>query len=200
MSSRHWNQPSEPAVLFAASIGILLIGSVSIRLLSLLGFPFAKVLVELVLVIALYGAFPERGGRKWSLRSVVAMLVLGSALVSGWVFSLSPSHNEQASFDPAGPLSGTDLVHLLVGVGVVAPLYEEKLVRFLMLRGLVSLGPVASTLLVSSLFAIAHEKAMVWSFLASVVFCIAAFRGFTSGQRAVAHGLCNLGILAWHLG
>nr|WP_246371784.1 CPBP family glutamic-type intramembrane protease [Lysobacter penaei] len=128
------------------------------------------------------------------------MLVLGSALVSGWVFSLSPSHNEQASFDPAGPLSGTDLVHLLVGVGVVAPLYEEKLVRFLMLRGLVSLGPVASTLLVSSLFAIAHEKAMVWSFLASVVFCIAAFRGFTSGQRAVAHGLCNLGILAWHLG
>ena len=84
---------------------------------------------------------------------------------------------------------------------MAAPLFEEKVVRHLLLTGAAHyLGKVIASVSVSALFAWVHVEGMIFAFLFSMALCIGVYM-FKLGtlQRSLIHGLINLVITHWVL-
>jgi len=157
----------------------------------------AKPAAELILSALLLMFYPDVGYRRWTWRLLWALLLGALALVLTWIVAFAWGRTQ--FLDIRSVEMSTIVVTLLGGV-VITPIFEEKVVRDLLLRGLSQMaGPVLSALLVSLAFALAHEGAMVWTFIVSICLCVMALRWRVSTlQRAAVHGSMNLLIFLWY--
>lgn len=89
----------------------------------------------------------------------------------------------------------------IISLGVIAPLYEEKLVRHVLLRGAAQVfGGWAAILATSIAFALVHAGNFLFSLVFGMVLAWLALRkGIDTVQRAVIHGTYNLAVFGWYL-
>ena len=148
---------------------------------------------EVALAVVLFWMFPERGGIKWSLMTATLLLGCAVALGFAWIagvglWQVTAAHEE---------IWRAGLPYLLVGFAskvLIAPLFEEKVVRNLLLCGAIPwLGSLWASLIVSVLFGIVHPHTPVFAFFFSLVLCWLAVRWHVNSyQRAAIHGALNL--------
>lgn len=188
---------SESGWLLLAGITASFVCSGLIELSSRAGVVGAKPLIELLLALVLLRRYPESCAIRWSGRLIVILCAGGAALALAWIplFALGNTR----FFDP-GHASTIALVVGLASSVVAAPLYEEKVVRHLILRGVTGyIGPYWASLLISLAFGLIHTGAMLWTFLVSLVLCWCALaKGLGSTQRALIHGVMNAMIMLWY--
>lgn len=164
---------------------------------DILGVAGAKPAAELLIVAILFVLYPDVDCRRWTWRLLFVLALATLALVFTWIAVFAWGRTRFVDIHSVE--TPIILVTLLGGV-VITPIFEEKVVRDLLLRGLNQMaGPVISTLLVSLAFALAHHGSMVWTFIVSISLCVMALRWRVSTlQRAVVHGLMNLLIYLWY--
>ncbi|MNV28321.1 CAAX amino terminal protease self- immunity [compost metagenome] len=161
--------------------------------------PFSRPAVELTIFVVLQFAFPDQKGMSWGLRSIAAFIAFGIFLASLWVLLFAYPSIQRTEFKELANVPVLPLLQGLAATAVTAPLFEEKVVRHMLLRGLSGLHSILSSAMVSALFAFAHKGSFLWAFLASMILCFAAIRlRMTTTQRAVSHGLCNVIITSWY--
>lgn len=80
-----------------------------------------------------------------------------------------------------------------VNISFIIPYFEEVVVRKYLFVGLWKfVGFLASALLVSAAFGLAHSGAMLWAFCFSLFMCYLVYRDIDTANRAVLHGAFNL--------
>lgn len=197
----------ENKVIFAAVIWV----SVSFggMVLSDAGVYGAKSVAETIALIAMIALFPDEPRRTWSAYRMGACLAVALAFLAAWIVIHGEPQADGFDFPRAKDFRTIDVVAGFVATGVIAPLFEEKLARHLALRGIHGMvGPAVSryvapgmvaSLIVSTLFALAHPSLMPLAFLLSLTLCLLALKyEFDLAQRALIHGLLNSGIMAWY--
>ena len=156
-----------------------------------------KPVVELLLAVILIRFFPEELTARWSLRLVLGLVLLGVGLASFWVVAIAWGNTR---FPDISTFSAIAVITGVVSSVLTAPVYEEKVVRHLLLQG--ASGYVnhwVAAVLVSAVFALAHQGSMAWSFLFSMVMCWLAIIGKIGVmQRAIVHGIVNALIMLWY--
>jgi membrane protease YdiL (CAAX protease family) len=188
---------SESAGLFlAGSLGSLLCGAM-VALMSHVGAVGAKPLAELLVALVLMKLYPEVNIVRWSSRLFLLLCAIGAALALAWVAIFAWGNTQ--FFD----IANASVIALVVGCSsavLTAPIFEEKVVRHLLLQGAVGIiGRWWASLFVSAVFALVHTGAMIWAFAVSMVLCwFALAKGFSSAQRAVVHGVVNAIIMLWY--
>ena len=158
----------------------------------------AKPLTELLLAVILLKLYPEPHVASWTLKRAAALLLLGCSLAIFWVVVFAWGRTRFPD------LAGGSEVAVLVGLSssiVTAPIFEEKVVRNLLLRGGAILAtPWLSAVVVSAVFSLVHRNAVAWSFILSMVLCwLALSKNIGTLQRAVVHGAVNAIVMAWYL-
>ena len=89
--------------------------------------------------------------------------------------------------------SPVDYANYFASAVLIAPIYEEAIVRRWMFFGAAEwIGWSASALLVSALFALTHSSIPLFAFMFSLGMCFLAWRGVKTLDRAVFHGSYNL--------
>lgn len=160
----------------------------------------SKSLAEVATFIVLIGLYPEPQGRRWSFNSVVAFLLTGVAIGAVWVGFIGVRlANSEASEWTNFPFS---LVVLgFINACITAPLFEEKIVRHLLFRGIEDkTNSFLASIIVSIIFAIPHMGSVIWAFFVSMVLCWLTVRWvLNTWQRAIVHGSINLLIMLWSL-
>ncbi|TIE18297.1 CPBP family intramembrane metalloprotease [Stenotrophomonas maltophilia] len=186
--------------IFAAAIATVAVGATQGVLDSFNVFG-SKAVTELLAFLACVWLFPNEPGRRWNFW--LLPVLVGAGLICGalWIAfaELPPGH----ASNPI-PLNEVPFKFYLLGIVtscVVAPLFEEKVVRHLFLDGASHyFGKVAGAIIVSALFAAVHVDAVVSSFIYSVILCIGAIVfGLNTFQRSIIHGVINLSIMHWAL-
>jgi len=164
---------------------------------GVLGLLGATPLAELLVAAILFKFYPEKSAVRWSGKEVVALLSFGSVLAMFWVVVFAWGNT---IFSDPSDVSGAALFIGAFSAIVAAPIYEEKVVRHLLLQGLSGLTrPWISAILVSLIFALVHKGAVVWSFIVSIVLCwLALARGVGTLQRAIVHGTINALVMLWY--
>ncbi len=162
-----------------------------------LGIFGAKPLAEMLLALTLLHFYPEHNERPWSIRLVAALIGLALALVFVWIVVFAWG---KVRFVDVSALEPGTIILTLISAVITAPIFEEKVVRGLLAQGLASFTtPLTSAALVSLVFALTHDGAMLWSFMVSMLFCALVFRWrLNVFQRSLTHGLLNLMILLWY--
>lgn len=157
----------------------------------------AKPAVELLLAVILIWFFPEEPTASWSLKRVLCLVAIGAALALFWVTVIAWGNTR---FPDLSSFSTTAIVTGVVSSVVTAPIYEEKAVRHLLLKGASGYtNRWVAAILVSAVFALAHQGAMVWSFLVSMVLCwLAIAKNIGVMQRSIVHGTINALIMLWY--
>ena len=157
----------------------------------------SKPIAELLVAVVLFWIYPEKNDVRCSGKQTIQLISFGAALALFWivvfawgrtVFPVLPSGSELAIF--IGVLSAV----------FTAPLFEEKVVRHLLLVGGAGLTrPWVSAILVSVAFAVVHKGSVAWSFAFSLVLCwLALARGMGTLQRAIIHATVNALIVLWY--
>lgn len=160
--------------------------------------------------IVLMVAFPYEKSGAWTFTKVLASLLIVAGLVAGWFVAYALPYASTFEFPAISELRLIDVVAGFVATGLIAPLFEEKLTRHLALRGIMGvmhpaitryISPaLAATLIVSTIFALAHSKLMIFSFIASLALCTLCLKyQFGLLQRVLIHGLYNIAVMAWYL-
>ena len=129
-------------------------------------------------VFALLGVmYPEHGKRRLDLRVVATMVATGFALFAVWfAFSALPEIEETTFLDLAD-VGTNNLLLGLLAAGVAAPLFEEKVVRHLLLEGFSKVtGYLLGAILVSAVFGLVHQQTMIWAFVGSLIFSAMSVR------------------------
>lgn len=152
---------------------------------------------ELLVALVLFWLYPEKGRTRYSWVQVLRLIGIGIALALFWIFAFAWGR----TVFPVLP-SGSEvavIVGLMTAV-ITAPLFEEKIVRYLLLEGGAGfIGPWAASILVSLLFALAHQGSVIWSFVFSLAMCwLALARKVGTLQRAIIHGTVNAIIFGWY--
>lgn len=188
--SRGWE------LLLAAGLGTLAGGLIA-KAGASAGWVAASPAAEGLCAAVLLWLYPEKDGRRWSLGLVAVLLLSAGLLFAFWVAVFAWGRTQ---FTEIGDYERALLVATLVKFTIAAPIFEEKIVRDLLLRGLADMMPVAvAVVLVSAAFALAHMTTMVWAFIVSVVLSIMAIKWRVSTlQRATVHGVINLLVLLWY--
>lgn len=190
--------------LFATSASLFWAGILStiaaaglIWLAKKVGVVGAKPLAELLLALILIRMFPEGPKTGWSPKLVLSLFALGSALSLFWIAVVAWGNTR---FPDLSTVSTAAIVTGLLSAVITAPIYEEKVVRHLLLQGLSGYtNRWLAAVLVSAIFAIAHQNAMIWSFFVSLVLCwLAIAKSISVMQRAIVHGTINLLIMLWY--
>jgi len=197
----------ENKVIFAALVWV----SVSFggMVLSDAGVYGAQSVAEIIALIAMVALFPDEPRRKWSIYRMVACVATALGFLAAWIVIHGEPQADGFDFPRTRDFRTIDVVAGFVATGIVAPLFEEKLARHLALRGIHGMvGPavsryvapgVVASLIVSTIFALAHPSLMPLAFLLSLALCHLALKyEFDLVQRAVIHGLLNSGIMAWY--
>lgn len=189
---------SEASRLLLVGVIGSLICSGLIELLGCASAAGAKPLVELLVALVLLRRYPEAAVVRWTGGLVSILCIIGLALTLAWVAFFAWGNTR---FFDAGSVSAPALAVGMVGAVVTAPIYEEKVVRHLLLQGAAGfIGRWGAALLISVVFGLIHTGAMVWTFLVSLVLCwLALAKGLTSTQRAIVHGTVNAMIMLWYL-
>ncbi|MGE8452857.1 MAG: type II CAAX prenyl endopeptidase Rce1 family protein [Pseudomonadales bacterium] len=189
----------ERSAMLVAGIGAVLLAGILSALGRHLDVPFSRPTVELMIFLFLHFTFPDQKGMKWGPRSTVSCVALGILLASLWVLFFAYPSIQRTEFKDLTDVPVLPLLQGLLSTALTAPLFEEKVARHLLLRGLGGLHYIASSVMVSALFAFAHKGAFLWAFLASMILCMTAIKlRMTTTQRAVSHGLCNVIITSWY--
>ncbi|MNV54650.1 CAAX amino terminal protease self- immunity [compost metagenome] len=129
------------------------------------------------------------------------VVLLGIGLLSGalWIIFIGLPARYETNYIPFGEIPVNFYILGLITSCVVAPLFEEKVVRHLLLDGVSHyFGRVLSIIMVSVVFAEVHVGAVTSSFFYSILLCICV-HSFRLGtvQRSIIHGAINLAITQW---
>lgn len=196
-----WKPADKPENrIFVAATSTVVVGGAQSFLNSFDVFG-SKAMVEFAAYLVCMWFFPTEQRAVWSVRLILALIAIG--IIGGilWVAVVGyPQRNELhfLTWDQV-PISYY-LLGLVTGC-VVSPLFEEKIVRNLLLSGASQyLGKFLASLAVSALFAWVHTDGMVFAFVASIALC-AGFYVFKldTVQRSVIHGFVNFVITHWVL-
>ena len=183
------------------AIGVAVLATVLVVplriLLGRLGVDGGTPISELLIAVVLLCIYPEQNGRAWSFRLVAALIAGGVLLGMSWVIFAAMTDN--AVFPKLEEIPSRAIWLGLLSAVVTAPLYEEKVVRQLLLDGISSLtGFLVGALVVSVMFGLAHHGTMVWAFIFSMALCWSISRfGLNTYQRAIIHGVSNLVSMSW---
>lgn len=192
--------PSPPRYAVIAGIIALAVNGALMVAGQAVGIVGSKSLAEAATFIVLIWLYPEPQGRRWSLNSVVAFLMTGVAIGTVWVGFIGVRFtNSEAS-------EWTNFPFFLVVLGfinacITAPLFEEKIVRHLLFRGIEEkANSFLASIIVSIIFAIPHTGSVIWAFFVSMVLCWLTVKwALNTWQRAIVHGSINLLIMLWSL-
>lgn len=184
--------------IFVAAIAIVGVGAAQGILNSFDVFG-SKAMTEILAFLACAWLFPSEPRREWSLRLGISLIVTGLLLGAIWVLFIGFPGRHETNFTP---LTETPLKFYALGLAtscIVAPLFEEKVVRHLLLDvASYYFRKLTATIGVSALFAAVHVDAVVSAFLLSVFLCVSTqLFNLNSAQRSVIHGLVNFSILHW---
>ncbi|NNH49677.1 CPBP family intramembrane metalloprotease [Stenotrophomonas maltophilia] len=159
----------------------------------------SKAVTEILAFLACAWLFPNEPRRKWSLGLATGLIATGLSLGAIWVIFIGFPGRHETNFPTLTEIPIKFYALGLVTSCIVAPLFEEKVVRHLLLDGASHyFGKLAATIGVSALFAVVHVDAVVSAFLLSAFLCIGTqLFNFNSTQRSVIHGLVNFSILHW---
>lgn len=195
----YWSKKeSLPGVLIVAGFAALGAFACLLVALQVVRASWPELISQLAVAAALFILFPERFGTRPTMRLALSLLTAGCVLGLVWVALFSPSG--EVNFIDTGSLPASAIVVSSVGTALIAPLFEEKIVRGLFLRALASkLGPMWSSVVVSIGFALAHWQSMLWAFVASLLLCAIFFKTKMSTLSCVVvHGVANAVIMTWH--
>lgn len=129
--------------------------------------------------------FPEPAQRIGVVRSTV-LVVAGMAGAGIWLAVIA---RPQATFSVDSWIDYP--IFLLVQI-VIAPLYEEKLVRHVLLSGLSRhVGFITAALIVSLGFAALHMGNFATALVFSLIACALAGAGYNTFHRSLLHGSYN---------
>jgi len=194
-----WRPAGKPENrVFAAGMATLAVGLGHFVLEALDVFG-SKALTELAAFLVCLWMFPNEPRARWTARTsalVVLLGLLGGALWIAFIGYPSRNTSQFLTWDQI------PLAYYLLGVFtscVAAPLFEEKVVRHLLLTGAAHyLGRIVASVAVSLLFAWVHPDARILAFLFSIIICACIYTfSLDTWQRAVVHGLINLSIIQW---
>lgn len=191
--------------LALGEIGVAMLATLLAGGLSELGARFeirgADAIQQIALFLVLMKCYPERLANQSGITPLLFSIFTGSLLGAVWILAVGLPNLGNTKFPAATDFSVVDIALGVLTAGVAAPLFEEKVVRQLMLDGLSRLvGRFASSLVTSAAFGLFHANSMLWGCFASLLLCFCALRlNMTSVQRAIAHGICNILILLWYL-
>lgn len=157
----------------------------------------AKPITELLIAAVLIRIYPEKSTACWSAKRVAALVILGVALALFWVAVFAWGNTR---FPDLSAISAVAIFTGVVSSVVTAPIYEEKVVRHLLLQGVAGyMNRWAAAVVVSAVFSLVHQGAVVWSFFGSMVLCwLAIVRGIGVMQRAIVHSTVNALIMLWY--
>ena len=157
----------------------------------------AKPLAETSIAILLFMFFPEKNVASWTVKRVAALFSIGLCLALFWVFAFAWGRTKFPDLPEGSELA---IAVGLISSIVTAPIFEEKVVRHLLLRGGAALSNHwISAFLVSLVFALVHKDAILWSFLVSLVLCwLALEKGIGTLQRALVHSIINALVMTWY--
>ena len=183
------------------TVGVAILATVAAlplaKIFGLLGVNGGTPISELLIAMVLMWIYPERSGRAWSFR-LVAVLIAGGALMGiSWI--ITARMIDYAVFPKPGQFPSVAIWLGFLTAVVTAPIYEEKVVRQLLLDGASSLTNFwVGALVVSVLFGLAHNGTMLSAFIFSMALCWSISRfGLNTYQRAIIHGVSNLVNMSW---
>ena len=164
------------------------------------GIAGSKILAESATFIVLIWLYPEPQGRRWGLNSVVAFLMTGVAIGAVWVGLIGIKLTNSEASEWTG-FQFSSVVLGFINACITAPLFEEKIVRHLLFRGIEEkTNSFLASIVVSTIFAIPHAGSVVWAFFVSMVLCWLTVKwALNTWQRAIVHGSINLLIMLWSL-
>lgn len=186
--------------IFVAAIATILVGAAQAVLGSFDLFG-SKAVTELAAFIACMWFLPSEPRAPWSAKLACALVGLGLFGGALWVASIGfPARGESQFLT----WDKVPIAYYVLGVFtgcVAAPLFEEKVVRHLLLTGAAQyLGRAFAALAVSALFAWVHTDGMISAFLFSLALCAGVYIfNLDTLQRSVIHGVVNLVIMHWTL-
>lgn len=186
--------------IFVAAIATIFVGA-SQGLLGQFDVFGSKALTEFAAFMVCMWLLPSEPRAAWTVKLTCALVGLG--LLGGilWVACIGYPARAESQFLTWDKVP---IAYYILGVitgCIAAPLFEEKVVRHLLLTGAAHyLGRVLAALAVSALFAWVHTDGMISAFLFSLALCagVYLFRWDTL-QRSVIHGIVNLVIMHWAL-
>lgn len=187
----------EPGPLVLVGVVISLACGGLISLLSSLGLVGATIWVQLLLALILFKLYPEASTVRWSGRLLLLLCGAGVAMAGVWVTLFAWGNTR---FVDVGEVGITALAVGAASAVIAAPIYEEKVVRHVLLMGAAGfVGRIPASVLVSIPFALVHAGSVIPAFFFSLALCWAALvLKLSSGQRAVAHGTYNLMNMLWY--
>lgn len=195
----HWRpRPIAENKIFVAAIGIVAVGAVQgvLKYFDVFG---SKAITELLAFAICVWLLPNEPRRKWTFRLGFALVAIGITGGATWVFAIGVPAIPYTKFIPFGEIPTKFYVLGLVTSCLVAPLFEEKVVRHLLFDGVSHyFGRVLGTIMISAAFAAVHVDAVISSFLFSILLCILAYPfNLSTTQLATVHGTINLTITQW---
>lgn len=159
----------------------------------------SKAMTELFAFLVCAWLLPTEHRRKWTLwlgATLVATGIIGGAT---WIFIVGIPAIPYTKFIPFSEIPTKFYVLGIVTSCIITPLFEEKVVRHLLLDGVSHhFGRVLGAIMVSTLFAVVHADAVISSFFFSILLCTCANPlNLNTTQRAIVHGAINLTITQW---
>jgi membrane protease YdiL (CAAX protease family) len=156
-------------------------------------------LTDLVLValtiILMFRIIPEKPQF-----SAGSWLLLLAGLATGVLVFWFHVAGHQASIKIATDNGLLDVAVYALNLAVLAPIYEEKACRQIMLFGLGKYVHIAlSAVVVSVLFSLVHHGNQIFALLFSLLMCAFAARGMSTFNRAIIHGGVNLSQTALYI-
>lgn len=181
-----------------AGISVTFLCSALIEFGRLIKFPNPSLIFPSFFTILCLHVFREDRPKK-PFFFAVALVSTGILLGLVWVLFIG-TRADSARFPDAGAMSGMVISMTFLVTVVVAPLYEEKVVRNLIFDGLSEVStPLISTLVVSAIFAFVHGGSMVWAFFVSLVLCFLKIKlKLNTFRLATVHGAINFVVLTWY--
>jgi membrane protease YdiL (CAAX protease family) len=120
-------------------------------------------------------------------------LLLLAGLATGVLVFWFHAAGQQASINVVTDNGLLGVAVFALNLAVLAPIYEEKACRQVMLFGLGKYLHIAlSAVVVSVLFSVVHHGNQIFALLFSLLMCAFAARGMSTLNRAIIHGGVNL--------
>lgn len=186
--------------IFVAAIATIAVGAGQ-GLLNAFDVFGSKAMTELAAFLVCMWLFPREERAAWSGKLVLILVSLGLLGGALWIALVGYPDRENPQWLTWDKVPIASYLLGLVTGCLVAPLFEEKVVRHLLLSGSAHyLGRFIASLAVSALFAWVHTGAVVSAFLVSAALCASVYLcKLDTVQRAVIHGVINLVISHWVL-
>lgn len=196
-----WKPANKPEnLIFVALIATVAVGAAQ-GILNTFDVFGSKAMTEILAFAACMWLFPREQRALWSVKLVVVLLALGIVGGTVWVAVVGYPARNEASFLAWDQVPLRNYLLGVVTSCLVAPLFEEKVVRHLLQSGISHyFGRFLGTLAVSALFAIVHTGSVVSSFLFALYLSASMYLlKLDTPQRAVVHSVINAIIMHWVL-